>query len=211
MMWCFHSFSNAGFLVSPSETALLSRIGFKLPTPSSIPPISFLHLKSYRIPVVNDESSINNYSESIGDFRFSFLRLLFGICLSYRSVSSLALYSLSSVHSFRFVFAPFWVFYTYTSSLCTFRLSSSICIFYLFSYHCAPCPPFPLSFYAAYRNKDVILNLLLFTSVPSYMIADLEIIGSFMDSSPPSFLRLGLNKSTIVAPHRKLLLTSKFY
>lgn len=41
------------------------------------------------------------------------------------------------------------------------------------------------------------------------MIADLDIIGSFMNSSPPSYLPLGLN-TTIVAPHRKLLLTSKF-
>ncbi|XP_022955262.1 protein TAPETUM DETERMINANT 1-like [Cucurbita moschata] len=45
--------------------------------------------------------------------------------------------------------------------------------------------------------------LFIFLSVSAFL-TDLNIIGSFMDSSPPSFLRSGL-RSTRVTPRRKLL------
>lgn len=41
------------------------------------------------------------------------------------------------------------------------------------------------------------------------MITDLDILGDFMDSSPPSSLSLDLNTTIVEAHHRKLL-TSKF-
>ena len=177
MMWCFHSFSNAGFLISSHR--------INLPTPTrSIPQISF---QVYRIPVINDERSVYYHSASIGDFRFGFLHLLFGICHSYRSVSSLALNSYCVL---------FW--YTYTSS-------SSIWIFYLSLRKTVLLYRFVLHIEQRYYSCSTTF---LHRFLP-YMTADLDIIHSFMEPSPPSFLRMDL-KSAIGAPYRKLLLTSKF-
>ncbi|XP_022137736.1 protein TAPETUM DETERMINANT 1-like isoform X2 [Momordica charantia] len=59
----------------------------------------------------------------------------------------------------------------------------------------------------ATRRVSVIFASVFFIFFSlSALLTDLDIIGSFMNSSPPSYLPLGLN-TTIVAPHRKLLLT----
>lgn len=97
--------------------------------------------------VINDERTVYHhhyyyYSACIGDFRFGYLRLLFLICCSYRSVSSLALRSPFVFNLFFTVCFDLLYFYvaSLSLSLCVclpFVLSSSSCIFYLFLNHCS--------------------------------------------------------------------------
>lgn len=120
--------------------------------------------------VINDERTVYHhhyyyYSACIGDFRFGYLRLLFLICCSYRSVSSLALRS-------PFVFNLFFtvcfdLLYFYVASLSLSLCVFTFCFVFFFLYILfVPQSLFsPLSFSTSYRNKDIILLLLLFVHI----------------------------------------------
>lgn len=154
MMRCFHSFSNAGFLVFSIWTALLSRIGLNFPTPSSIPSISFFHCfwRTVHSPLRILQDSCYKWWKVYllvllpGEFWWFSLRFCSSSC-PYPPFLQVCIISFTLFSVLR---SLFWICFCcgwvvtliHCLSLCTFRLSSSIILFVFLSLCSLSCISF---------------------------------------------------------------------